>query len=70
MSNMFEQISLVLLPVIVGAAVAIVPTSLVERVRHREKIKTRWDAPLYTVCSEDFGGSPQERLSDAILAFY
>ena len=67
MSGTFEQIILVLLPVIVGAALAVVPTLLVERARQRTTIRTRWDAPLHVACS-DFAATARRvrRLSQRI----
>jgi hypothetical protein len=51
-SEGYRQMVLVLLPVIVGAGLAVVPTLLVERVRQRATLLTRWDPALHTACAE------------------
>jgi hypothetical protein len=64
----FEEIILVLLPVIVGAVLAVVPTLLVERARQRATINTRWDVPLHSACA-DFAATAHRfvRLSHRIV---
>lgn len=41
-----------LLLVIVGAAVGLIPTYVVERRKERHALAVRWDAPLYELCKE------------------
>ncbi|MEU1915603.1 hypothetical protein [Streptomyces massasporeus] len=38
--------------VIVGAAVGLIPTYLMERRKERHALAVRWDAPLYDLCKE------------------
>ncbi|MFD4502323.1 hypothetical protein [Streptomyces sp. NPDC058457] len=38
--------------VVVGAAVGVIPTYLMERRRERHALAVRWDAPLYDLCKE------------------
>ncbi|MEV0340267.1 hypothetical protein AB0H49_14645 [Nocardia sp. NPDC050713] len=52
MNDSVEKVVLILLPVLVGGLVAIAPTLLVERVRHRTTIQTRWDTVLQVACGE------------------
>jgi hypothetical protein len=52
MSTTWTQMILVLLPVVVGAAIGVVPTAVVERARRRAEMRTRWDTALQKSCVE------------------
>lgn len=52
MSTTWTQMTLVLLPVIVGAVIGVVPTMIVERARERAALRTRWDTTLHRSCAE------------------
>jgi hypothetical protein len=41
-----------LVPVLLGAALAVLPAYYVERRRERTALVTRWDTSLYTLCAE------------------
>ena len=52
MNGTWSQLTIVLVPVVVGAVIGVVPTLLVEWSRTRAELRTRWDATLEEVCAE------------------
>lgn len=52
MHTTWTQVILVLLPVVVGAAIGMVPTIFLERARLRAALRTRWDPTLQQRCAE------------------
>ena len=52
MHSTWSQLTIVLIPVVVGAAIGVVPTLLVEWSRTRAELRTRWDASLEEVCAD------------------
>jgi hypothetical protein len=61
MTATWTQVVLVLLPVVVGAAIGVAPTILVERARQRAALRTRWDVSLHRTCA-DFAASARRIL--------
>jgi hypothetical protein len=52
MNGTWSQLTLVLFPVVVGAAIGVIPTILVDWSRGRATLRTRWDPALEEVCAD------------------
>ena len=69
MQATWTQVALVLLPVVVGAAIGVVPTIFMEQARARATLRTRWDANLRETCAE-FAATARRLLELAEEASY
>jgi len=48
----WPQVIVILLPVVVGAIISVVPTLLMERLKQRAALMTRWDTTIHEVCAQ------------------